>query len=140
MKVVIANPKEGKSYQTEIDENKSKVLYGMKIGNELDGSLIGLTGYKLKITGGSDKEGFPMRPDVTGTDRRRILLSCGPGFKKKTKGERRKKAVRGNIFSEEINQVNVSVITPGAKPITELVTLTPKKEKAPKPEKKKAKK
>ncbi|MEM0372628.1 MAG: 30S ribosomal protein S6e [archaeon] len=136
MKVVIANPKEGKSYQTEIDENKSKVFYGMKIGNEIDGSLIGLTGYKLKLTGGSDKEGFPMRPDVSGTDRRKVLLSCGPGFKKKTKGERRKKTVRGNIFSESINQVNVSVISSGPKPINELVTLTPKKEKAEKTAKK----
>ena len=120
MKIVVSDQKIGKSYQTEVDANKSKAFYGLKIGNEIDGSLLGLTGYKVKITGGTDKDGFPMRKDVHGTERKRILISSGPGFKKKRKGERRRKGVRGNTISEFIEQVNVKVTKEGAKKLEEI--------------------
>lgn len=132
MKIVVSDPKTGKSYQTEVDDNKSKAFYGMKIGNEIDGSLVGLTGFKVKITGGSDKEGFPMRPDVHGTERKRLLLSAGTGIKNKQKGERRKKTVRGNLISESINQMNVIVTKEGTKSIAETLGI----EEKPKEEKK----
>ncbi len=120
MKIVISDPKTGKSYQTEIDENKSKALYGTKIDEEIDGALIGLNGYKLQIRGGTDKDGFPMRKDVHGTERKRILISSGPGFKKKRKGERRRKGVRGNTISEFIEQVNLKVVKEGNKKLEEV--------------------
>ncbi len=121
MKAVVSEPKTGKSYQIEIDENKSKALYGSKIGEEIDGSLIGLTGYKLQIRGGTDKDGFPMRKDVHGTERKRILLSAGAGFRKKRKGERRRKSVRGNTISEFIEQVNFKVVKEGSKKLEEII-------------------
>ena len=97
MKVVIADPKKGKCYQVELDEMKSKPLYGMKIGEEIDGSLVGLSGYKLYITGGTDKDGFPMRRDVHGTERKRALLRGKPGFRAKKKGEKKKTTARSSI-------------------------------------------
>lgn len=126
MKIVISDPKNGKSYQTEIDDIKSKLLYGMKISEELDGSLIGLSGYKLKISGGTDKDGFPMRPDVHGTERRRILISGGVGIRKKEKGERLKKTVRGNTISERIAQVNAIVVTSGERSVSEILGIPEK--------------
>ena len=121
MKIVVSEPKTGKSYQTEIDANKSKALYGSKIGEEVDGGILGLTGYKLEVRGGTDKDGFPMRPDVHGTERKRILIASGAGFRKKRKGERRKKGIRGNIISEYIEQINFKVKTTGQKPLEELM-------------------
>lgn len=111
-KVVVSH--KDKSYQIETDTDK---LIGLKIGDEFDGSIIGLPGYKLKITGGSDKDGFPMRKDIEGSRRVKVLLSSGPGFKPRRKGERRRKSVRGNTISEDIVQVNTVVVKEGEKPI-----------------------
>ena len=135
MKVVISDSKTGKSYQTEVDEAKSKALHGAKIGEEIEGSLIGLSGYKLKVTGGSDKDGFPMRADVHGMERKRILISNGPGIRKKGKGERIKKTVRGNIVSDQIAQINVVITKQGSKPIPEILGIVEKKEESKEAEK-----
>ena len=128
MKVVVADPKQGKCYQIEVDSTKSKPFFGMKIGNEFDGSLVGLTGFKLQITGGTDSDGFPMRKDVHGMERKRILLSGGPGFIAQEKGERMKKTIRGNTISEDIAQLNAKVLEYGSKGIAEVLGVSEKKE------------
>ncbi|MEM1689562.1 MAG: 30S ribosomal protein S6e [Candidatus Hadarchaeales archaeon] len=120
MKIVISDPKTGKSYQIELGEAESKKLIGMKIGDKIDGNLLGLPGYELQITGGSDKDGFPMRRDVTGAGRKKVLLSGPPGFRPKKKGERRRKYVRGNQISEAIVQVNTKITKYGEKPLDEI--------------------
>ena len=56
-----------KSYQTEKDLG---IIVGKKIGDKFNGDVIGLNGYVLEITGGSDKEGFPMRNDIEGIGRK----------------------------------------------------------------------
>lgn len=118
-KVVVSDPKEAKSYQFEIDDN---TLIGKKIGDEISGSIVGLEGYKLKITGGSDKCGFAMRHDVHGSMKLRVLLSKAPGYKPRDKGIRRRKSVRGNVISADIVQVNTKVVEYGEKPISELIS------------------
>ncbi len=128
MKVVVADPKHGKCYQIEIDGTKSKPFFGMKIGNEFDGSLVGLTGFKLQITGGTDKDGFPMRKDLHGMERKRILLSAGPGFRPSERGERMKKTIRGATISEDIAQLNAKVLEYGQKGIAEVLGVSEKKE------------
>jgi small subunit ribosomal protein S6e len=134
MKIVIADPKKGRAYQTEIDDTKSKLFHDKRISEEIDGNMLGLNGYKLKITGGTDKDGFPMRADVHGTERKRILISGGAGVRKKGKGERVKKTVRGNTVSDRIAQINVIVTTEGEKGIAETLGLTEKPEKEKKDE------
>jgi small subunit ribosomal protein S6e len=137
-KVVISDPKSKKAYQKEIDQNQSGML-SLKIGDKVTGNGLGLTGYKLEITGGSDREGFPMRPDVDGTVRKKIILTQPPGFHAKRKGQRKRKSVRGNIISAQITQINAKVIEWGAKSIEELLGVKekPKEEKKEeKPEKK----
>ena len=65
-KIVISDPKKGKSLQRELKDDAAKGLVGKKIGDTFKGELIDLPGYEFKITGGSDKAGFPMRWDVIG--------------------------------------------------------------------------
>lgn len=121
MKIVVSNPKEGKSYQAEVAKDKEGQLIGKKIGDEIDGSAAGATGYTLKITGGSDFAGFPMRHDVTGPKRLNSLLSGRPGFHEQNKGERMAKTVRGSMISDETMQVNTIVSKAGEKPLAELM-------------------
>jgi small subunit ribosomal protein S6e len=105
-KICINEPKAKKSWQIEKDVPS---LIGLKIGDKFDGSTLGLSGFSLQITGGSDKDGFPMRKDVHGGVRPRILIGKGIGFKSAKKGERRRKLVRGNTITEDIVQVNLRV-------------------------------
>ncbi|MCG2829169.1 MULTISPECIES: 30S ribosomal protein S6e [unclassified Methanothermobacter] len=118
-KVVISDKE--KSVQMEVEPSESKALIGLTIGDEFDGSVIGLKGYKLKITGGSDKNGFPMKKTVPGARRVRSLVSGGVGYKPARKGERRRKTFRGNTVSEDIVQINTVVIEKGEKPLEELL-------------------
>ncbi|MEM3256842.1 MAG: S6e family ribosomal protein, partial [Thermoplasmatales archaeon] len=81
-----------------------------KIGDIIDGSFIGLENVKLKITGGSDKDGFPMRGDFPGMRRKRVLLTGGVGFHPQRPGLRKKKNIRGNTISDDISLVNMVVV------------------------------
>jgi len=80
-------------------------LLGLQLGNETDATIVGLTG-KLKLTGGSDKSGIPMRNDIHGAARNRVLLARGVGLQDAEAGQRKRKLMRGNTVSEEIYQVN----------------------------------
>jgi small subunit ribosomal protein S6e len=109
------------SHQLEVEAAESKKLIGLKIGEEFDASPVGLAGYTLCITGGSDKNGFPMKKDVEGSRRIKSLLSKGVGFQPKRKGERRRKTVRGNTISDDIVQINTVVVKKGSKSIEDLL-------------------
>jgi small subunit ribosomal protein S6e len=106
-KICINEPKTKKSWQVEKDIPS---LIGLKIGDKFDGSLMGLSGFTLQITGGSDKDGFPMRYDLAGIARKKALLTSGPGFRPTVKGLRRRKYIRGNTISADIVQVNCKIV------------------------------
>ena len=120
-KVVVNDIESGKSYNIAVSGHHANSLIGKKINDEVDGIFVSLPGYKLKITGGTDKDGFPMRYDIPGSTRRRLLLSKGLGFKPIERGKRKKKSVRGNTINQEIVQVNMKVTKPGSKPIEEII-------------------
>ena len=103
-KITISDTK-GKSIIKELKDNDANPLVGLLIGQETDASLVGLEG-KIKITGGSDKSGVPMRADVHGTIRKRVLIPRGVGLQTTEKGLRKRKLIRGNTISEEIYQIN----------------------------------
>lgn len=130
MRIVISDPTSGKSFQTEIEKDKEVNIVGKKINEELDGNLVGAAGYTLKLTGGSDGSGFPMRADVSGAVKKQILSSVGVGFKAKEKGERKRVVVRGNTYSSEITQVNTQVIKAGTAKLEELFGKTEDKKDA----------
>ena len=132
-KFVVNDPETRKSYQVEIEQSKALGLIGKKIGDEFSGDIIGLPGYTLKITGGTDKDGFPMHPRVDGMGRKKVLLTGPPCFHPKRKGERRRKTVRGNTISEDIAQINCKIVKKGEKPIEELIPVKKKEAKAEKP-------
>lgn len=120
-KVVVGNPETGKSCSVEARDPAARGLVGLRIGDKFDGDIVGLPGYELQITGGSDKDGFPMRADVSGSGRKSILLAAGPGFSPRRKGGRRRKGVRGSRISDAIVQVNTKVVKRGEKPLEELL-------------------
>ena len=120
-KIVVNDPETRRSFQIEVEKSKAAGLIGKKIGEEFNGEIIGLPGYVLQITGGTDKDGFPMHPSVEGMGRRKILLSGPPCFHPRRKGERRRKTVRGNTISEDIAQINAKIIKKGEKPLEELI-------------------
>ena len=103
-KVTISDIK-GKSISKELKDSDANPLLGLQLGNETDASVVGLNG-KLKLTGGSDKSGVPMRNDIHGSARQYVLLSKGVGLQDAEAGQRVRKLMRGNTISEEIYQVN----------------------------------
>lgn len=124
MKFVIST-KSGKAYSTSNDES---TFMGKKIGEivKLDG--LGLTGFEAKITGGSDKDGFPMYPSLPGAGRKRIFTADSLGFKATHKGEKKRISVRGNTIGEETTQINMKVTKEGS---VDIHALLGKKEASP---------
>jgi small subunit ribosomal protein S6e len=108
-KIIVSDPKTGKSQVVELEGSRAVPLIGRRLGETIDGSVMGQSGRKLRITGGCDKDGFPMRPDIHGGVRTRTILSGGVGFHPNRKGERRRRTIRGNVLTEEIAQINMSL-------------------------------
>jgi small subunit ribosomal protein S6e len=113
-KLVVSDPKTGKSEVHEVKEAPAQMLVGRKIGDVLDGVPLGLT-VKIILTGGSDKAGFPMRRDVLGGGKNYVLLTSGVGFRSKTEGVKKRRMVRGNTVTEEVFQLNAKKVEEAAK-------------------------
>jgi small subunit ribosomal protein S6e len=109
-KIIISDPETGTSKVVELEESRAAPLIGRRIGEVIEGAVVDLPGHKIKLVGGSDKDGVPMRPSVHGGVRKRIVISGGVGFNPKNKGERKRKAVRGNVITDEIVQVNMKIV------------------------------
>jgi len=109
-KVIVSDPETGTSKVVELEEARAAPLIGRRIGETIEGATVDLPAHKIKIVGGSDKDGVPMRPSVHGGVRRNIVISGGVGFKPKNKGERKRKAVRGNVITDEIVQINAKIV------------------------------
>lgn len=105
-KLVVSDPK-GRSITQELKDKAAQPLLGSRIGAVVDSSVIGVTGGKVKITGGSDKSGTPMRSDVHGGVKKYVLLSTGVGNRSEA---RVRKLVRGNMVTEEIYQLNCLLV------------------------------
>jgi small subunit ribosomal protein S6e len=109
-KIIVSDPETGTSKVVELEESRAAPLIGKRIGETMDGAVVDLSGGKIQIMGGSDKDGFPMRPSVHGGVRRRIVLSGGVGFNPTNEGMRRRKTIRGNVITDEIVQVNMKIV------------------------------
>jgi small subunit ribosomal protein S6e len=133
---LVLSTKDGKSYQREVKDKEARPFLGKKIGDSLKGDDFGLAGYEVQITGGSDFCGFPMRADVPGTARKRVLAVHGVGIKKKGKGVRQRKTVCGNTIHGKIAQVNLRVTKEGREPLGKEEEKEQKEEKKEKKEKK----
>lgn len=125
VKLILASPLEAQTKTVPLNPQQLRAFVGKKIGEEIDASVLGMSGQKIKITGGSYADGFPMRPDVTGARKVGILLSGGVGFhprrkphsKRKKKrnrrrlpGLRKRVTLRGNTIGENIAQINAVIV------------------------------
>lgn len=117
IKLNIGNPKTTKTTSKDLEDNT--VLVGKRIGDEVKGDDLGFDGYTFLITGGSDHSGFPMRKDVQGSSRKKVLITGGVGLRKNKKGNRRRRTVAGNTIHEKTAQVNLKVLKAGKKPLEE---------------------
>ena len=138
----------GKSYAVDISGSNYNHFLGKKIGDDVDGIFIGegeksLGGFKLQITGGSDLTGTPMRADLDGGGRKKVLVSPSTGFKghkivKKKGGRyrytydglRRRRAFRGNVISSDTRQINLKVVESGNKSLSEIFSASGGEESA----------
>ena len=133
----------GRSYNMSVSGNNLSQFLGKKIGDVVDGIFVGegeqtLAGYKLEITGGSDKTGTPMRSDLSGGSRQSILVTESTGFKghslvHKTKGGekkrfrykpdgmRKRRNFRGNTVTQDTRQINLKVIEAANKSLADIL-------------------
>ncbi len=126
MKVVYSDKKTGKTAQSEVPKEKESLLIGNSIGDTIDGSVIDLEGYKLEITGLTDKSGTPSRKDLEGSRKAYALLAYKSGRKK---GTRRRMLVRGKVVSADTEQINTVIVEYGSKPLEEIFKPKAKEEK-----------
>mgnify|MGYP000598325820 FL=1 len=133
----------GRSYNMNVSGNNLSQFLGKKIGDVVDGIFVGegeqtLAGYKLEITGGSDKTGTPMRADLSGGSRQSILVTASTGFKGhslvhkakggekkrfryKPDGLRKRRYFRGNTINQDTRQINLKVIESGNKSLADIL-------------------
>jgi len=110
--LILSDPSTGKSMKIELKEGKARAFLGLKIGDEIDGSIIGVEG-RIRITGGTDQSGFPLRADIPGGVKKRILSGKSVGIKEVERGERVRRLIRGNTITEDTYQINAVLIRPG---------------------------
>ena len=109
-KITISDPETGRSRSVEVEGTRAVPFIGRKLGDVINGTVIGMSGHRLQITGGSDRDGFPMRPNVHGGVRIGVIVSGGVGFQPSQRGVRRRKTLRGNVITEDIVQINLKVV------------------------------
>jgi small subunit ribosomal protein S6e len=134
---------DGRSYNMTVSGNNLSQFLGKKIGDVVDGIFVGegeltLAGYKLEVTGGSDKTGTPMRSDLSGGVRQSVLVTQSTGFKghslvHKTKGGekkrfrykpdgmRKRRYFRGNTINQDTRQINLKVIEAANKSLADIL-------------------
>lgn len=117
IKVNVGDPGTKRTYTFTISAEDARGAFGKRIGDTIKGELIGKAGYELQITGGSDSAGFPMRNDVQGSGRRKILVTRSTGNQRTPKGVRIRKTVAGNAVYEGTSQLNVKVVKAGKEPL-----------------------
>jgi len=119
--VAVADPDSGVTYQIDVDGQDANRFMGREIGDEVEGSAVGLDGYTLEITGGSDTAGRPLRGDVRGPNLKSVLLEGGVGYEPSRDGERKRVTVRGREISDEVRQINATVAEAGSGDVAELL-------------------
>ena len=118
-KLNIGDPKSKKTLKKEVKDDEAEAFLGLKIGDKVSGKSFGYDGYEFEITGGSDHIGLPMRRDVQGTTRKKILIVSGTGIRKNREGRKIRKSMAGNTIFSKTSQINLKVLKQGKAPLFE---------------------
>merc|ERR1711874_47650 len=117
MKLNVSFPATGCQKLFEIDdEKKVRVFYEKRMGAEVEADSIGdeWKGYVVRIAGGNDKQGFPMKQGVLTNNRVRLLLSKGHScYRPRRTGERKRKSVRGCIVDSNLSVIALQIVKKG---------------------------
>jgi small subunit ribosomal protein S6e len=136
MNLNISYPATGAQKLIDIeDEHKLRVFYDKRMSAEVDGAAIGdeFKGYIFKITGGNDKQGFPMKQGLLTNHRVRLLLSKGHScYRPRRVGERKRKSVRGCIVGNDIAVLSLAIVKQGEQEIEGLTDRSCPKRLGPK--------
>jgi small subunit ribosomal protein S6e len=136
MKLNISYPNNGTQKLIEIeDERKLRVFMERRMGHEVLGDSVGdeFKGYVLRITGGNDKQGFPMKQGVMHPTRVRLLLGDGHScYRPRRTGERKRKSVRGCIVGMDLSVLALSIVKKGDADIPGLTDVVHPKRLGPK--------
>ncbi|KAN0066244.1 40S ribosomal protein S6 [Thecaphora frezii] len=121
MKLNVANPATGAQKSFDIqDERLVRCFYEKRMSQDVEVDSLGeeWKGYVLRIGGGNDKQGFPMKQGVLLPNRVRLLLGKGDScYRQRRTGERRRKSVRGCIVGPDIQALHLIVVKQGEKDI-----------------------
>ncbi|TPX31463.1 hypothetical protein SmJEL517_g05208 [Synchytrium microbalum] len=113
----ISYPQTGAQKLIDIDdERRVRGFYDKRMSHEVKGDFLGeeFKGYVFRITGGNDKQGFPMKQGVLVPSRVRLLMGKGHScFRQRRKGERKRKSVRGCIVASDLSVLALSVVKQG---------------------------
>jgi small subunit ribosomal protein S6e len=128
MKINVAFPATGCQKLFEInDELKVRPFYEKRMGQDVDAATLGdeWKGYQLRITGGNDKQGFPMKQGVLTQGRVRLLLGKGHScYRQRRAGERKRKSVRGCIVDGNLSVLSMIIVKKGDNEIPGLTDST----------------
>jgi small subunit ribosomal protein S6e len=117
MKINIANSALGQQKVFDIeDENCLLPFYEKRMGMEVAGDSLGdqFKGYIFRITGGNDKQGFPMKQGILKNQRVRLLFGKGDKcFRERRGGIRKRKSVRGCIVGHDLAIMNLVLVKKG---------------------------
>ncbi|RUS80844.1 hypothetical protein EGW08_011399 [Elysia chlorotica] len=128
MKLNVSFPATGCQKLIEVDdEKKLRPFYDKRISAEMTADSLGdeWKGYVVRISGGNDKQGFPMKQGVLTAGRVRLLLAKGHScFRPRRTGERKRKSVRGCIVDAQLSVLSLVIIKKGEQDIPGLTDKT----------------
>jgi len=137
MKFNLSNPATGQQKTITVDdEHKLMHLYERRMGMEVSVEQFGdeWKGYQFRISGGNDKQGFPMMQGVLKNQRVRLLFKEGmPTYAKwRRSGMRKRKSVRGCIVGHDLAILNLVLVKQGDSPVEGLTDGTAERRLGPK--------